>query len=267
MAPAPAHNSSNSKKVISDDKMIIKKTIQTKKRGESVNKIVIGILTFLIGYGFPLGAKLTIHNGTPFPIKVTVISTAGLKDHVTEVYALSSKEIMTDASAGVCITKYKVCVKESGMDRYDEDHPNLEVGGLSDCGFRKQLIITALKDKETGNFTYHLSHMAMAAGKLGVHLHNCTDSKIKVQVLGDRINDMHELEPGQDKDVLGGRWSGRLITGYKVWVMPFGEDKYKEKPDREIPGRWIGFNKQLFVYQDTALDGSLTYKFEAEAYA
>jgi len=236
-----------------------------------VNKFLVVAAALLIGYVFPILAKLTIHNGTPYPIKVRVVSAPGIKDHVVEVDPLSKKEIMTGAAAGVCITKYKVWVKESGMNDYPaEDYPTLEQGKLSDCGFRKHLIVTALKDTETGNFIYHLSHAAMAAGKLGVHVHNGTDSKIKVEINRSGVpkkNKVYELKPGESADVLGGQFAGNVIKRYKVWVMPFGEDKYKEKEDADIKGNWIGYNKQLFIIQQTALDGSLMYKFEAEAYA
>jgi len=236
-----------------------------------MNKILIAASVLLLGYGSSAFATLTIHNGTPYPIKVEAVTTAGLKNHVVEVDPLSEKGIMSDVATGVCITKYKIWVKESGMDEYaDETHPNLEVGKLSDCGFRKHLVVTATKDKDTGNFIYHLSHAAMAAGKLGVHVHNGTDSKIKVEINRSGVpkkNKVYELKPGESADVLGGQFAGNVIKRYKVWVMPFGEDKYKEKEDADIKGNWIGYNKQLFIIQQTALDGSLMYKFEAEAYA
>ncbi len=225
------------------------------------------LLVFLVVYGFPLGAILTIHNGTPYPIKVKVISTAGIPDHVAEVDPLSAKEIMTGAATGVCITKYKIWVKESGMNDYaDEDSPNLEKGGLSQCGFHKHLMVTATKNQE-GNFEYHMSYAGMEAGtKLGVHIHNGTDTKIKVEIKGPRIDEKHELNPGESSDFLGGRFAGYVIREYKVWVMPFGEDKYNEKPDSDIKGYWDGFNKQLRVMQETSLDGTFSYKFEAERY-
>ena len=117
-----------------------------------MNKLIIGMCALLSCYGFFLNADLTIHNGTPYPIKVKVFVVG--KDRLVEVPGFTEKKIMNKVpQRGLCITGYKVWIKEGGMDEYAE-MPDWSKRKLSECGFNKDLMVTAVMIPDIGNYEY-----------------------------------------------------------------------------------------------------------------